>query len=62
MRGFFSTVLVSDPKNTTGGEKRVMRGGSYLSEARLCRAAYRGRANPDDRVNTIGFRVLLASD
>ena len=38
-------------------DARVMRGGSWRSPAKGCRASYRRRVPPDDR--TIGFRIVL---
>jgi formylglycine-generating enzyme required for sulfatase activity len=35
---------------------RVFRGGSWLYEARRCRAAYRDRLRPDSRFGSLGFR------
>jgi formylglycine-generating enzyme required for sulfatase activity len=37
---------------------RVVRGGSWLDEARGCRSAYRFRAMPHDSYMLIGFRVV----
>jgi formylglycine-generating enzyme required for sulfatase activity len=37
---------------------RVVRGGSWLDEARACRSAYRFRAMPHDGYQIIGFRVV----
>jgi formylglycine-generating enzyme required for sulfatase activity len=39
-------------------EKRASRGGSRLSAARDCRASFRGRREPGDRLGGFGFRVL----
>jgi formylglycine-generating enzyme required for sulfatase activity len=36
---------------------RVARGGSWLSEAKLLRAAVRSKGEPGDRHNSLGFRV-----
>jgi formylglycine-generating enzyme required for sulfatase activity len=38
------------------GADRVMRGGSWVNEARYCRCAFRDRFAPDDRYNNLGFR------
>ncbi|MFI4989803.1 MAG: SUMF1/EgtB/PvdO family nonheme iron enzyme [Solirubrobacterales bacterium] len=38
--------------------RRVVRGGSYLNGAFLCRAAYRGRDNPATRLGRQGFRIV----
>jgi len=37
---------------------RVIRGGSWLDEARACRSAYRFRAMPNEPYQLIGFRVV----
>jgi hypothetical protein len=37
---------------------RVLRGGSFYNDARLLRAAYRSRGEPDDRYNSTGFRCV----
>lgn len=39
--------------------RRCVRGGSWYSLPRYCRAATRGGADADDRRNQIGFRVVL---
>ena len=36
----------------------VIRGGSWMDEARACRSAYRFRAMPENRYEVIGFRVV----
>jgi formylglycine-generating enzyme required for sulfatase activity len=38
------------------GASRVVRGGSWNVHARSCRCAYRGRNEPDDRDDDLGFR------
>ena len=37
---------------------RVVRGGSYISYAGLCRSAARGWQNPEKRVTHLGFRLV----
>jgi formylglycine-generating enzyme required for sulfatase activity len=39
---------------------RCIRGGSYFSSARFCRASQRWGRHPSDRSRTIGFRLLAA--
>ena len=39
---------------------RVLRGGSWFSDPRYCRSAYRFRIEPDDRSNDVGFRVVCS--
>jgi len=52
----------SDPLNFWGSDQRnrVIRGGSYFSEARFCRAAARQEGRPATRNMQVGFRVCLA--
>ncbi len=41
------------------GAYRVFCGGGWLNDARYCRATCRNGDNPSDRLNYIGFRVVL---
>ena len=41
-----------------GGSRRVFRGGSWSSSARICRSAYRYNGAPGSRVESVGFRLL----
>ncbi len=45
-----------------GGDdsKKILRGGSWRSDARNCRSAYRGYPAPDDQSGLVGFRVVCA--
>jgi formylglycine-generating enzyme required for sulfatase activity len=54
--------LCHGSSSVTGAEMdagRVIRGGSWYSPARLCRAANRYRRRPDYRHADLGFRVCL---
>ncbi|MDJ0706968.1 MAG: SAV_2336 N-terminal domain-related protein [Leptolyngbyaceae cyanobacterium MO_188.B28] len=42
------------------GKDRVRRGGSWLSDPRYCRSAFRGFLQSDVRLNYIGFRVCCS--
>ena len=42
------------------GENRVLRGGSWINEARNLRSAYRNHNDPGNRNDNIGFRLALA--
>ena len=46
----------TDPIGPTSGDKRVIRGGSWLRYASVLRVAYRGRWYPDRGDDYIGFR------
>jgi formylglycine-generating enzyme required for sulfatase activity len=37
---------------------RLLRGGSWHFNPRLCRSAYRNRTQPDDASSDVGFRVV----
>ena len=53
---------VNDTNNPVGpssGSYRVLRGGSWTSDARVCRVSCRGCHSPSSRSNIFGFRVVL---
>lgn len=55
--------VISPDTNPTGPNntgKRVMRGGSYYSNASECRVANRGAREPDARYFALGFRLALS--
>jgi formylglycine-generating enzyme required for sulfatase activity len=56
--GDYPTDPVTDPIGPTSGTDRVMRGGSWTSDARNCRSAYRNAGYPDDYYDDYGFRVV----
>lgn len=47
----------TDPSGPPEGVDRVLRGGSWISYGRFCRAAYRIRYEPGIRINDFGFRL-----
>lgn len=51
---------VSDPSGPREGFGRVLRGGSYNSEARYCRSAWRQSLGQSAQLSYIGFRVALS--
>lgn len=42
------------------GERRVLRGGSWINNGRNARSAYRNDNEPGNRNDNIGFRLALA--
>ena len=48
----------NDPVVSTGGVRRVMRGGSWFFTAGCCRSAYRDWRHPALRFDFIGFRLV----
>jgi uncharacterized protein (TIGR02996 family) len=51
-----------DPMGSADGIARVVRGGSWLGGARLCRSACRIKFAPENRFGYIGCRVCLSPD
>jgi formylglycine-generating enzyme required for sulfatase activity len=56
---FYRKSPEADPTGPRGGERRVVRGGSWYDDMRDVRAAVRGRQPPDYRGDHIGFRVVF---
>ena len=50
-----------DPEITSGGTRRVSRGGSVADPAKECRAAGRRGLDPSQRDHALGFRVALVA-
>ena len=51
---------VADPEGPSSGLNRVVRGGCWYNDGRICRSACRAPGDPDYRGNDLGFRVVLA--
>ena len=51
---------VTDPQGPASGSRRVIRGGSWDSDAGYCRSASRLRGYPGVRYDDLGFRPVLA--
>ena len=49
-----------DPMNASAASNRVLRGGSWGSDARYCRVANRSGFRPEVTGSSLGFRVCLA--
>ncbi len=58
--GAYSPEPVIDPVGPVSGQQRVLRGGSWFSDGRSLRSAYRAPA-PDFRSNFFGFRLAGGS-
>jgi len=52
----------TDPTGPVGGDMKVIRGGSWVDASVDCRSAARKAQHPDRPTNTIGFRVVLATN
>jgi formylglycine-generating enzyme required for sulfatase activity len=54
--GDYPTQSVSDPRGPYSGSDRVMRGGGWMHDATVVRAARRLRGHPDGSMQDLGFR------
>jgi formylglycine-generating enzyme required for sulfatase activity len=55
----YETLSMDDPVyDVEPGANRTCRGGSWQSDTRHCRAAYRGQADPDNPADIRGFRPV----
>jgi formylglycine-generating enzyme len=55
--GPYGESTAVDPAGPAGGDSRVARGGSWSSNGRFCRSAYRYRYVPVLRDERLGFRI-----
>jgi formylglycine-generating enzyme required for sulfatase activity len=58
--GSYAADAAVDPKGPTTGSNRVVRGGSWLSDASNSRSASRIYITPGDRYNFLGVRLYVA--
>ena len=58
---YYSSESVINPQGPSSGKSRVLRGGSWNSDARSCRVSYRYMGSPDSCRSDIGFRLSLSS-
>ena len=58
----YDLSVTTDPQGPRSGTARVLRGGSWGSKARGCRAACRNGGTPGMRNNAWGFRVVLRAE
>jgi hypothetical protein len=57
--GYYNDSPRTDPIGPELGEDRVVRGGSWHSEAVYGRSAHRGSRKPTNRDNNLGFRLAM---
>lgn len=55
---YYANSPLEDPTGPGSGAYRVVRGGGWCGDARICRSAYRAFISPRDR-SGLGFRVCL---
>ena len=56
--GAYSEFLQNNPKGSSAGTHKVVRGGSWRSSEYECRITYRGMCEPNQNTDFIGFRVV----
>ncbi len=55
---YYSNSPTNNPQGSLSGTDRVLRSGSWLSDAYYCRVAYRNKSTPDGSVSYYGFRIV----
>jgi formylglycine-generating enzyme required for sulfatase activity len=58
--GDYAALATTDPLGSNEGPGRVLRGGSLLNDAALCRSATRYSIVPSYRSNILGFRLAMS--
>lgn len=53
---YYSFAPDDNPQGPEDGSSKVLRGGSWVNDARVLRSAYRSSSVPTNRLNGIGFR------
>jgi formylglycine-generating enzyme required for sulfatase activity len=61
-KDYYRLGVNKDPQGPSTGDKQVQRGGSWINDAKHCRAAYRLDRPPTLKTPTIGLRVRLRPD
>lgn len=61
-KGPYPGGSVTDPNGPARGKFRTMRGGSWETSAKSCRATHRFDAAQGFRFHAVGFRVLMEAD
>lgn len=57
---YYEKSSLSNPQGPSSGSYRVLRGGSWYSNARCCRVSYRRSDDSSSRFNYYGFRLCLS--
>ena len=55
----YSAGAQTNPQGPSSGSNRVLRGGSWLSDARRCRVSLRCHFGPGISINGSGLRLVL---
>jgi serine/threonine protein kinase/formylglycine-generating enzyme required for sulfatase activity len=61
-KGNYLPYYHTDPKGSTTGANKVVRGGGWYYDADFCRVTNRHSCLPKDTYNTVGFRVALGKE
>ncbi len=59
---YYANSPSADPKGSSSGSDRVLRGGGWRDAAGGCRSAGRGDLSPGSRYAILGFRLALSPD
>jgi formylglycine-generating enzyme required for sulfatase activity len=59
---YYQTRPADNPQGPTHGTTRVIRGGSWVNYARVCRVTYRIGTLPNKRFSNDGFRLAMDMD
>ena len=56
--GSYESGAATNPQGVAKGTEKVLRGGSWTHDAERCRVSFRIGNDPDNRLNTVGFRLV----
>jgi formylglycine-generating enzyme required for sulfatase activity len=57
--GAYSASAQQNPTGPSSGTRHIIRGGSWIHESLRCRVSYRSAHEPNERFDSLGFRLVL---
>ena len=58
--GSYVSSFQTNPTGAVSGSDRVVCGGSWYNDARICRSSFRSHCTPDARYGNLGLRLVLS--
>lgn len=56
--GKYNSNTLKNPTGPLNGKERIIRGGSFFCDSKMCRVSVRSSVSPDDKDDDLGFRLV----